>query len=48
MRNKLISLLLDNLWFWASLSITVLLVYSIWVLFEVLGMHGISTPPHHP
>jgi hypothetical protein len=47
MMSKKISLL-DNLWLWATLALAIMATYGLWVLLEIMNMHGIHSPPHKP
>ncbi|MDT7891976.1 MAG: hypothetical protein RQ952_04460 [Thermoproteota archaeon] len=43
--NRITALLLDNLWFWAILAMTISLVYGAWALIEASNMHMPSLTP---
>jgi len=34
--------LLDNLWFWGAVAFAIMFAYGVWVLIEVIAMHGMA------
>jgi hypothetical protein len=48
MERKIKTSLLDNLWLWALLAFGIMATYGLWVLFEIMGMHGSPVIPHKP